>query len=292
VPRNLANLEAVHKAYGTRVLLDGVSLGVAEGERIGVVGRNGGGKSTLLRVLAGAEPPDDGRVTHTGGLRVAAVAQHDDLDPADTVRAAVVGHGPAHAWASDAQVRAVLAGLFGERADLDAMLDRHVGPLSGGERRRVALAAALVGEHDLLVLDEPTNPLDVAAIEWMEEFLVARGPTLLFVTHDRAFLRKVATRIVELDRGRLVSFPGNFAAYQARKEEMLAAELGVVRQHAVAARAVARRAHRGLGGARVGAAAGERIGLRQCGTAAQQRSNQQETLHARLQMDFCGRAVR
>jgi len=219
VPRNLVNLEAVHKAYGTRVLLDGVSLGVAERERIGVVGRNGGGKSTLLRVLAGAEPADDGRVTHSGGLRVAAVSQRDDLDPADTVRAAVVGHGPAHAWASDAQVRAVLAGLFGERADLDAMLDRQVGPLSGGERRRVALAAALVGEHDLLVLDEPTNHLDVGGIDWLARHLAARREALVVVTHDRWFLDALCTRTWEVHDGRVDGYEGGYAAYVLARAE-------------------------------------------------------------------------
>ena len=165
--RNLVNLEGVGKAYGTRVLLDDVSLGVGEGDRTGVVGRNGDGKSTLLRLLTRREPPDTGRVTHAGGLRVAQVGQRDGLDPTATVRSLVVGDGPAHEWASDPRARDVLAGLFGDRADLDSMLDRVVGPLSGGERRRVALAQALVGEHDLLVLDEPTNHLDVEGIDWL-----------------------------------------------------------------------------------------------------------------------------
>ena len=172
--RNLVNLESVSKGYGTRLLLDGVSLGVGEGDRTGVVGRNGDGKSTLLRLLTRREPPDTGRVTHAGGLRVAEVGQRDDLDPVATVRSLVVGDGPAHEWAADARVRDVLTGLFGGREDLDTMLDRVVGPLSGGERRRVALARALVGDHDLLVLDEPTNHLDVEGITWLAGHLKTR----------------------------------------------------------------------------------------------------------------------
>ncbi|HSR24073.1 MAG TPA: ATP-binding cassette domain-containing protein, partial [Candidatus Eisenbacteria bacterium] len=191
--RNLVNLENVEKGYGTRTLLDGVSLGVAEGERVGVVGRNGDGKSTLLRLLAATEAPDAGRVTHAGGLRVGMVGQRDELDPETTVRELVVGGGPAHEWAAESRVREVLAGLFGDRASLDDMLDRPAGPLSGGERRRVALARALVAEHDLLVLDEPTNHLDVEGIDWLARHLAARREALVVVTHDRWFLDAVCT---------------------------------------------------------------------------------------------------
>ncbi|MDQ1605126.1 MAG: transport system ATP-binding/permease protein, partial [Actinomycetota bacterium] len=216
---NLVNLEDVGKAYGTKVLLDGVSLGVAEGDRVGVVGRNGGGKSTLLRLLAKAEPPDSGRVTHSGGLQVTSVAQHDELDPARNVREVVVGTGPAHAWAGDALVREVLAGLFGERDDMDEMLDRTIGPLSGGERRRVALARALIGRHDLLVLDEPTNHLDVEGIDWLARHLLARREALVVVTHDRWFLDAVCSATWEVGRATVSAYEGGYSAYVLARAE-------------------------------------------------------------------------
>jgi ATP-binding cassette subfamily F protein uup len=227
VARNLVNLEAVGKGYGTRVLLDGVSLGVGEGDRTGVVGRNGDGKSTLLRLLTRREPPDAGRVTHAGSLRVAEVGQLDDLDPTASVRSLVVGDGPAHEWAADARVRDVLAGLFGGREDLDTMLDRVVGPLSGGERRRVALARALVGDHDLLVLDEPTNHLDVEGIDWLARHLVARREALVVVTHDRWFLDEVCDRTWEVQGGAVHQYDGGYSAYvlaRAERNRIAAAE--------------------------------------------------------------------
>jgi len=226
VARNLLNLENVSKSYGTRTLLDEVSLGVADGDRIGVVGRNGDGKSTLLRLLARAEAPDSGRVTHAGGLRVGVVAQHDDLPLDATVREIVVGAGPAHEWASEAGIRAVLAGLFGERGALDQMLDRPLGPLSGGERRRVALARALVGEHELLVLDEPTNHLDVEAIDWLARHLAARREALVVVTHDRWFLDAVCTATWEVQGADVHAYDGGYSAYvlaRAERERVQAA---------------------------------------------------------------------
>jgi len=225
--RNLVNLESVSKGYGTRLLLDGVSLGVGEGDRTGVVGRNGDGKSTLLRLLTRREPPDTGRVTHAGGLRVAEVGQRDDLDPAATVRSLVVGDGPAHEWAADARVRDVLTGLFGGREDLDTMLDRVVGPLSGGERRRVALARALVGDHDLLVLDEPTNHLDVEGIDWLARHLVARREALVVVTHDRWFLDAVCDQTWEVQGGAVHQYDGGYSAYvlaRAERDRIAASE--------------------------------------------------------------------
>ena len=224
--RNLVNLENVSKSYGTRSLLAGVSLGVADGDRIGVVGRNGDGKSTLLRLLALAESPDAGRVTHAGGLRVGVVAQHDDLAHHATVRETVVGAGPAHEWASEAGVREVLAGLFGERGALDDMLDRPLGPLSGGERRRVALARALVGEHDVLILDEPTNHLDVEAIDWLAKHLAARREALVVVTHDRWFLDAVCTATWEVQGADVHAYEGGYSAYvlaRAERERVQAA---------------------------------------------------------------------
>jgi ABC transport system ATP-binding/permease protein len=229
VARNLVNLEGVRKGYGTRTLLDGVSLGLGEGDRVGVVGRNGGGKSTLLRMLARQEPPDEGRVTHSGGLRVATVAQREELDPTTTVRDLVVGGGPAHAWASDAGVREVLGGLFGSTGAggaLDAMLERSAGQLSGGERRRVSLAQALIGQHDLLVLDEPTNHLDVDGIYWLAEHLAARREALVVVTHDRWFLDEVCTATWEVANGDVHAYEGGYSAYvlaRAERERMQAA---------------------------------------------------------------------
>ncbi|HYS41520.1 MAG TPA: ATP-binding cassette domain-containing protein, partial [Pseudonocardiaceae bacterium] len=185
---NLVNLESVHKSYGVRPLLDGVSLGVGDADRIGVVGLNGGGKTTLLELLAGIVPPDDGRISRTRDLRIAVVTQRSELDDAVTVRQAVIdplGTSAEHEWAADPRVRGVLNGLgIGD-------LDDTVGTMSGGERRRVALAAALVRDLDLLVLDEPTNHLDVEGVRWLADHLLARRCALVVVTHDRWFLDTV-----------------------------------------------------------------------------------------------------
>ncbi|HEX3005756.1 MAG TPA: ATP-binding cassette domain-containing protein, partial [Angustibacter sp.] len=219
---NLVNLERVRLAFGTRVLLDDVSLGIAAGERIGVVGRNGGGKSTLLRVLAGRQDADDGRVTHTGGLRVAVLGQDDELDPASTVRSAVVGERADHEWAGDARIRDVVTGLLG---GLDAAgvggLDAVVGPLSGGERRRIALARHLVDDPDLLLLDEPTNHLDVEGVDWLARHLAGRRPSSAFVaiTHDRWFLDAVATATWEVHDGAVDAYDGGYAAYVLARAE-------------------------------------------------------------------------
>src|SRR3954466_11151225 len=194
---NLVNVENVSKVYGTRALLDGVSLGVNEGDRIGVVGRNGDGKTTLIRILAKLEPADDGRVTHSGGLRLGVLTQHDSLDPAATVRHEVIGDLADHEWAGHAKIRDILTGLFGG-LDLPAFpqgLDTVIGPLSGGERRRIALAKLLIAEQDLIVLDEPTNHLDVEGIAWLAEPLRPRRCALVVVTHDRWFLDQVCTRM-------------------------------------------------------------------------------------------------
>ncbi|MDQ3526988.1 MAG: ATP-binding cassette domain-containing protein, partial [Actinomycetota bacterium] len=153
---------------GTQVLLDGVSLGILDGDRIGVLGRNGGGKSTLLRVLAGEQELDSGRVIRTGSLRVAMLGQTDEMDPEAALRQVVLGDRAVHEWAGDARIREILTGLLG---DLDAAavggLDAPVGPMSGGERRRVGLAALLVQDPDVLLLDEPTNHLDVEGVAWL-----------------------------------------------------------------------------------------------------------------------------
>jgi len=210
---NLVNLETVTKSYGTTVLLDGVSLGVAEGERIGIVGRNGGGKSTLVRVLTALEAPDSGRVTHRGGLRVGVLPQHVDLPIGATVRELVIGPRAEHEWAADRRVREILAELLVN--DLDAVVDG----LSGGERRRVALAALLIHEHDLVVLDEPTNHLDIEAVDWLAKHFAAWRGTLLVVTHDRWFLDTACTSTWEVDGGAVNQYDGGYSVYVLAKAE-------------------------------------------------------------------------
>ena len=221
---NLVNLEAVSKSYGVRPLLDGVSLGVGEGERIGVVGLNGGGKTTLLEVLAGHEPPDDGRVSRARDLRMAVVTQRTELPENATVRQVVIdplGHEADHEWASDSRVRAVLDGLGLTGYGLDASTTS----MSGGERRRVALAAALIRELDLLVLDEPTNHLDVEGVRWLAEHLLARRTALVVVTHDRWFLDTVCGRTWEVTGGRVEQYEGGYADWVfARAERARLAE--------------------------------------------------------------------
>ena len=218
---NLVNLESVSKSYGPTLLLDGVSLGLSAGERIGVVGRNGAGKSTLLRVLSKLEEPDAGRVTHAGGLRVGVLAQTDDLDPNMTIRQIVIGDRADHEWAGDARVRSVLTGLFGGLSlpGFSAGLDTVVGPCSGGERRRIALARELMSAPDLLVLDEPTNHLDVEGISWLAGHLAASPQALLVVTHDRWFLDAVCTRTWEVADGEVHAYEGGYAAYVLAKAE-------------------------------------------------------------------------
>ena len=227
--RNLVNLEAVRKVFGTRTLLDGVSLGVGEHDRIGVVGRNGDGKTTLIRILARQEPADDGRVTHSGGLRLGLLTQHDSLDPAATVRQEVIGDLADHEWAGDARVRDVLTGLFGglDLPGFPAGLDTVVGPLSGGERRRIALAKLLIAEQDLIVLDEPTNHLDVEGIAWLAAHLSARRSALVVVTHDRWFLDRVCTRMWDVQRGQVHAYDGGYSDYvfaRAERERIAATE--------------------------------------------------------------------
>jgi ABC transport system ATP-binding/permease protein len=221
---NLVNIESVSKAYGTRTLLDGVSLGIAEGDRIGVVGRNGGGKSTLLRLLAKIEEPDQGRVTHSGSVHVNVVGQHDELDSTATIRQQLLAGMAEHEWAGQAHVRDVLTGLLGginAPAFRDG-LDTVVGPLSGGERRRIALAKALL-EPDttdrLLMLDEPTNHLDVEAIAWLAAHLKARRSALLVVTHDRWFLDAVCELTWEVTAGQVHAYEGGYSAYVLARAE-------------------------------------------------------------------------
>ncbi len=191
-----------------------MSLGVEAGERIGVVGRNGGGKTTLVSIIAGELTPDSGRVTHTRGLRVGVLAQRDLFDPDTPIRDIVLGQQAEHEWAGDAQVREILANLLG---DLD--LSAHAGALSGGERRRTALAKLLIGDHDLIVLDEPTNHLDIEAIAWLAAHLTARKSALLVVTHDRWFLDAVSTRTWEVVDESVERYEGGYAAFVLAKAE-------------------------------------------------------------------------
>ncbi|NYH51951.1 MULTISPECIES: ABC-F family ATP-binding cassette domain-containing protein [Nocardiopsis] len=210
---NLVNLQDVSLAYGPLVLLDKVSLGVEEGERIGVVGRNGGGKSTLISVLAGITAPDSGRVVHNRGLRVGFLHQRDTF-PDTTVGEFVLGDRAEHEWAGDARIRDILRGLLSGWE-----LDTPMSGLSGGERRRSGLARLLVDDHDLIILDEPTNHLDIEGIAWLAEHLRGRPESLVVVTHDRWFLDAVTVRTWEIVRGTVERYEGGYAAYVLAKAE-------------------------------------------------------------------------
>jgi len=249
-------LDNASLAYGHHALLDHASFQLDAGERVGLIGRNGAGKSSLLKVIAGTSKLDDGTVWRDPGARVVYVPQEPELDAMHTVFEAVseglgnlqqtivdyhqVTHDmgmpdadidalmtrmqalqhdlDAHnGWAAQSRVEAVLS-----RLNLDA--DALISTLSGGWRKRVALGRALVAEPEVLLLDEPTNHLDLSAIEWLEDLLLGFNGSVLFITHDRRFLDRLATRITELDRGKLTDFTGNFTQYQAKKEELLAVE--------------------------------------------------------------------
>ncbi|MBG6068029.1 ABC-F family ATP-binding cassette domain-containing protein [Micromonospora ureilytica] len=227
---NIVNLDRVSKGYGAagRLLTD-VSLGLDDADRIGVVGLNGAGKSTLLRLLTKQEDPDDGRVTHRRDLRVLWLPQQLTLTPEATVRDVVLGTawlaegmGAEHEWAGDSGVRAILDGLGMPHLGLD----QPVGPMSGGERRRVALAALLVRDSDLLILDEPTNHLDVGGVDWLARHLVGRRGSLVVVTHDRWFLDAVCTNTWEVADQTVRAYEGGFAAWtlaRAERERVAAA---------------------------------------------------------------------
>ncbi|MFE9915075.1 ABC-F family ATP-binding cassette domain-containing protein [Micromonospora sp. NPDC005553] len=220
---NIVNLDRVSKGYGAagRLLTD-VSLGLDDADRIGVVGLNGAGKSTLLRLLTKQEDPDDGRVTHRRDLRVLWLPQQLTLAPEATVRDVVLGTawlaegmGAEHEWAGDSGVRAILDGLGMPHLGLD----QPVGPMSGGERRRVALAALLVRDSDLLILDEPTNHLDVGGVDWLARHLVGRKGALVVVTHDRWFLDAVCTNTWEVADQTVRAYEGGFAAWTLARVE-------------------------------------------------------------------------
>lgn len=215
---HMLGTQSLHVSLPDRVLLDDITVGIDEGDRIGVVGRNGDGKSTLLRLLARFQEPDSGRVTVRGGVRVGVLSQQDEATASTTVRQRVVGDRPEYEWASDSRIRDVLAGLLDE-IDLEAEL----ADLSGGQLRRVHLAELLVGDWDVLLLDEPTNHLDVEGISWLAEHLRRRwnhrDGGLVVITHDRWFLDAVCTRMWEVHDGVVDPFEGGYAAYVLQRVE-------------------------------------------------------------------------
>ena len=226
--------EKVRVDFPTKTVFESVSLGVDKGDRIGIVGRNGDGKSTLLSVMAGMLEPDDGRVLRNGAVRVGVLGQFDKLNDEDTVERAVVGDIPEYEWAGDARIRDIIAGLAS-----DIPWDAKVGTLSGGQRRRVDLVRLLIGDWDILALDEPTNHLDVRAITWLANHLKNRWRAgqgaLLVVTHDRWFLDEVCTRMWEVHDRVVEPFEGGFSAYilQRVERDRLAALAEEKRQNAL-----------------------------------------------------------
>ncbi|WP_309080398.1 ABC-F family ATP-binding cassette domain-containing protein [Zhihengliuella sp.] len=215
---HLLGAQNLRISFGTRTVLDGLTVGVDDGDRIGMVGRNGDGKSTLMRLLARQQTPDEGQVTHRSGLRVGYLNQLDVLDGDLPVGEAIVGDAADHEWASNPRVRDVMGGLVAE-------VDWHatVSSLSGGQRRRVALAKLLIGDHDIIMLDEPTNHLDVEGVAWLAKHLQQRWRPnqggLLVVTHDRWFLDEVSTRTWEVHDGVVDGFDGGYAAYVLARAE-------------------------------------------------------------------------
>ncbi|WP_166355868.1 ABC-F family ATP-binding cassette domain-containing protein [Phytoactinopolyspora limicola] len=215
---HLLGAEGLRLEYPTRVVFESVTLGIDEGDRIGIVGRNGDGKSSLMGMLSGRVEPNAGRVTRRSGVRFGVLDQRDDLNPEETVGRAIVGDGPEHEWARDARIRDVIGGLAS-----DIPWDAKIGELSGGQRRRVALAALLVGEWDLIALDEPTNHLDVEGVAWLAEHLRGRWAKnsggLLVITHDRWFLDEVCTETWEVHDGIVEPFEGGYASYVLQRVE-------------------------------------------------------------------------
>jgi ATP-binding cassette subfamily F protein uup len=215
---NLLNLESVSKSFDIRALLDGVSLGVNSGDRIGVVGRNGGGKSTLIKVMAGLEAPDAGRVSKSGSVNIGLLGQSDETDENSLVRDVVLGDLATHEWAGNSKVREVLTGLFGGFSE--ELLDRKISYLSGGERRRVNLAKLLIADLDLVLLDEPTNHLDVEGVAWLAQYLKRNTKlAVVVITHDRWFLDEVSDQIWEVVDGSVLAYDGGYSAFVLSKAE-------------------------------------------------------------------------
>ena len=215
---HLLGAEAVHLEYPTQIVFESTTVGVSDGDRIGIVGRNGDGKSSLLGLLTGQVRPDSGRVTRRSGLRIGALSQADILDSGSAVGWTLVGDRRDHEWAGDPRIRDVVGGLVA-----DISWDAKVGTLSGGQRRRVQLAALLVGDWDVIALDEPTNHLDIEGITWLAAHLRQRWANntggLLMVTHDRWFLDEVATATWEVHDGIVEPFEGGYAAYVLQRVE-------------------------------------------------------------------------
>jgi ABC transport system ATP-binding/permease protein len=215
---NLLNLEAVSKSFDIRALLDGVSLGVNAGDRIGIVGRNGGGKSTLIKVMAGIEAPDSGRVSKAGSVSIGLLGQADNSDEDSLVRDVVLGDQATHEWAGNSKVREVLTGLFGGISE--ELLDRKISYFSGGERRRVNLAKLLIADLDLVLLDEPTNHLDVEGVSWLAQYLKRNTKlAVVVITHDRWFLDEISDQIWEVVDGSVLAYEGGYSAYVLSKAE-------------------------------------------------------------------------
>lgn len=214
----LLGCENIQLEYPTARIFDSLTLGVNSGDRIGIVGRNGDGKSTLLKLLAGEASPDDGRVVRTGNVTVGMLAQKDVLDDDDVVGHAIVGDRPEYEWAGDARVRTILAHLV---SDLD--WNAKIGTLSGGQRRRVDLARVLIGDYDVLMMDEPTNHLDIEGIHWLAKHLKTRWRdnegALLLVTHDRWFLDEVCLNMWEVHDCVVTPFEGGYSAYIMQRVE-------------------------------------------------------------------------
>jgi ATP-binding cassette subfamily F protein uup len=220
-PRNLVNLKAVRKGYASRNVLEDITLGINAGDRIGIVGRNGDGKSTLLRLIAGVEQPDSGQVVAAGDVGMKMLGQGDDLDPTKTIRQELVGGRADHEWAGDRTFRDVLDGLLGgvDMKRFPEGLDTVVGPLSGGERRRIALAQLLLEGPELLLLDEPTNHLDVEGVSWLAGHLAKRRGSMIVITHDRWFLDAVCTQTWEVSDGAIYQYEGGYAEYILARAE-------------------------------------------------------------------------
>ena len=223
----LLNAEKISKGYSDRQLLDGCSLAVGQGDKIGLIGVNGTGKSTLLKVMAGVDFPDSGTVTRSGGVRVAYLPQNPEFAPETTVLQQVMtGVAIDKARAKEAKV-VQQADEYQCKSILTQLglsdYDQPIGQLSGGQKRRVALACALAAESEVLILDEPTNHIDSEMVDWLESYLKRYQGAILMVTHDRYFLERVVNRIVELDHGKLYSYPANYSQYlelKAQREEM------------------------------------------------------------------------
>jgi ATP-binding cassette subfamily F protein uup len=229
---HLLGAEALHLEYPTRVIFDSLTIGLDEGDRIGIVGRNGDGKSTLLKMLSGRLEPNSGRVTKRNGVTLAVLDQSDDLDDTKTVHQTVIGDIDEHVWAGDPKVRDVIAGLIS-----DIPWEASIADLSGGQRRRVALAALLIGDHDIIFLDEPTNHLDVEGITWLAGHLKRRWSSnsgaLVVVTHDRWFLDEICTATWEVHDRLIEPFEGGYAAYilQRVERDQMAATMESKRQN-------------------------------------------------------------